>query len=167
MIQALYRSIYVHRIHTQILYDHSFGGVNPDKDSGSGFATPIRTQKRILIIDDEEDVTISLSKALEQNGFKTDPYTDPVLAYKNFREGLYDLVLLDIKMPVIDGFLLYQKIRKTDSRIKICFLTATEFFHEQIRQEHGLGGFNQESFLRKPIEIEDLVHAIRKLLKSG
>jgi DNA-binding response OmpR family regulator len=53
-------------------------------------------QKRILIIDDEPDVTTTLRSVLEQNGFRTESYNDPVLAYKNFREGLYDLVVLDI-----------------------------------------------------------------------
>ncbi len=82
----------------------------------------ITQQKRILIIDDELDVTITLRVVLEHYGFMTDSYNDPVLAYKNFRDGLYDLVLLDIKMPVVDGFLLYHKIRRTDSSVKICFL---------------------------------------------
>jgi DNA-binding response OmpR family regulator len=123
-------------------------------------------QKRILIIDDEEDVAISLSMALEQNGFKTDSFTNPELAYKNFREGFYDLVLLDIKMPEVDGFQLYQKVRKTDSRVKICFLTASEYYYEQFRKEQGFNSFKQEFFLRKPIATEDLVHEIEKLLKS-
>jgi len=105
-----------------------------------------------------------LQSVLEQNGFKTDSYTDPVAAYKNFREGLYDLVILDIRMPVIDGFLLYQKIKGTDSKVKICFLTATEYFHEEIRKRQGVGDFKQELFLRKPIENEELVHTIKKLL---
>jgi DNA-binding response OmpR family regulator len=123
-------------------------------------------QKRILIIDDEPDVTTALQSALEQDGFKTESYNDPVLAYKNFREGLYDLVILDIRMPVIDGFILYQKIKRTDSKVKICFLTATEYFQEEIRRELGLGNYKQESFLRKPIENKDLVREIDKLLQS-
>ncbi len=95
-------------IHDQILYHHSYGAVNSYVNSGLRFATPIQGQKRILIIDDEEDITITFSMALQQYGFKTNFYTDPELAYKNFRQGLYDLVILDIKMPVIDGFLLYK-----------------------------------------------------------
>lgn len=141
--------------------------MNSDKDSGPGFTTLVPNQKRILIIDDEEDVTLSLRVALEHNGFKTDSYTDAELAYKNFRDGLYDLVLLDIRMPVVDGFHLYQKIRKTDSRVKICFLTASEYIHEEIRKKYGLDGFKQQSFLKKPIEIEVLIQAINKLLQSG
>jgi DNA-binding response OmpR family regulator len=58
--------------------------------------------------------------ALEDSGYEVGSYTDPVLAYKSFREGLYDLVILDIKMPMVDGFLLYQKIKTTDSKVKIC-----------------------------------------------
>lgn len=123
--------------------------------------------KRILIIDDEQDVAITLRVTLEQNGYKTDFCTDPILVDKNFRDGLYDLVLLDIKMPVVDGFLLYQKIRKKDSKVRVCFLTASEFFREQIRKEHGFDNFKQELFLRKPIENEDLIHATRRLLESG
>ena len=125
----------------------------------------VQQQKRILIIDDNPDVTLSLRVALEQNGFKTDSYTNPALAYENFRDGQYDLVLLDIKMPEVDGFQLYQKIRKNDSRIKICFLTASEFYYEQFRKEQGFDNFKQEIFLRKPIETEDLVQAINKLLE--
>ena len=120
-------------------------------------------QKRILIIDDDPDITITLRMSLEDNGFKVNSYTDPVLAFENFSSDFYDLVLLDIKMKG-DGFHLYQKIKRVDNRIKICFLTATEFFHEEIRKEQGFGQFNQETFLRKPIE--DLVHAIKKLLQS-
>jgi DNA-binding response OmpR family regulator len=123
-------------------------------------------QKRILIIDDDLDITIALRISLEDNGFSTDSYTDPVLAFESFRDGQYDLVLLDIKMPEVDGFHLYQKIRKIDSNVKICFLTATEFFHEEIRKEHGFDEFNQETFLRKPIDTKDLVREIKRLLES-
>jgi DNA-binding response OmpR family regulator len=93
--------------------------------------------KRVLIIDDEPDIILTLRMALEQNGFRTDSYSDSILAYKNFRAGVYDLVLLDIKMPNVDGFQLYQKIKRTDSRVKICFLTASEFYDEEIRKEQG------------------------------
>jgi DNA-binding response OmpR family regulator len=61
-------------------------------------------QKRILIIDDELDIVTTLQMNLEDNGFKADSYTDPVAAYENFGDGRYDLVLIDIKMPVVDGF---------------------------------------------------------------
>jgi DNA-binding response OmpR family regulator len=121
-------------------------------------------QKRILIIDDDEDITITLRISLEDNGFSVDSYTDPVLAFENFKGGQYDLVILDITMPEVDGFHFYQKMRKIDSNVKVCFLTATEYFREEIRREHGLDELNNELFLRKPIETEDLVGEIKKLL---
>ena len=62
--------------------------MNSLNDSGSRFATQIPRQKRILIVDDEPDVTVTLRVPLEQNGFRTDSYTNPVIAYKNFRDGL-------------------------------------------------------------------------------
>jgi DNA-binding response OmpR family regulator len=120
--------------------------------------------KNILIIDDEPDIILTLRLALEQNGFRTDSYSDSILAYKNFRAGVYDLVLLDIKMPNVDGFQLYQKIKRTDSRVKICFLTASEFYDEEIRKEQGFDGFNEELFLRKPVEIACLIDTIRPLM---
>ena len=127
---------------------------------------PEQQQKRILIIDDDPDIAIILHVVLEDNGFKTDSYTDPELAYRNFRDGFYDLILLDIKMPEVDGFHFYQKIRETDSRVKVIFLTASEYYYEQYRKERGFDLFKQEFFLRKPIETEDLVQAINKLLES-
>jgi two-component system response regulator ChvI len=120
--------------------------------------------KRVLIIDDEPDIILTLRMALEQNGFRTDSYSDSILAYKNFRAGIYDLVLLDIKMPNVDGFQLYQKIKRTDSRVKICFLTASEFYDEEIRKQQGFEGFNEELFLRKPVEIACLIDTIRPLM---
>ncbi|MGB6672278.1 MAG: response regulator [Candidatus Nitrosopolaris sp.] len=120
--------------------------------------------KNILIIDDEPDIILTLRLALEQNGFRTDSYSDSILAYKNFRAGVYDLVLLDIKMPNVDGFQLHQKIKRTDSRVKICFLTASEFYDEEIRKEQGFDGFNKELFLRKPVEIACLIDTIRPLM---
>ena len=124
-------------------------------------------QKRILIIDDEQDIANILQLTLERYGFKTDAYTDPVLAYNNFRDGQYDLVILDIKMPGVDGFHLYQKIRRIDGKVKMIFLTASEYYYEQFRKEKGFKNFEQELFLRKPIGNEDLVQAINKLLKFG
>ena len=67
-------------------------------------------------------------------------------------------------MPIIDGFLLYQNIKTTDSKVKICFLTATEFYYEQIKNKYDYGDFKEELFLRKPIENKDLVNSIKKLL---
>lgn len=69
-------------------------------------------------------------------------------------------------MPVVDGLLLYQKIKSTDGRVKICFLTTSEFYYERIRKIRGLSGLDQVPFLRKPIDMEDLINTTKKLLES-
>lgn len=122
-------------------------------------------QKRILIIDDKQGTTVTLRIALEDKGFKIESYTSLLVAYENFIEGLYDLVILDIKMPVVDGFHLYKKIKAIDSRVKLIFFTASEFYYEQFRKEYGFDVFKQEFFLRKPIGTKDLVQTINKLSK--
>ena len=58
-------------------------------------------------------------------------FTDPVLALKNFKAWSYDLVILDIKMPEMDGFELHRQLKKTDNATKICFLTASEMYYEE------------------------------------
>jgi DNA-binding response OmpR family regulator len=74
------------------------------------------TMKKILIVDDEPDVCTVLKKVLEQYGFNADSYDDPILALENFKAGLYELLLLDIKMPEMDGFLLYQEMKKIENK---------------------------------------------------
>jgi CheY-like chemotaxis protein len=72
-----------------------------------------RNKKRILVVDDEVDITLSFSLALEDSGlFEVDTYNDPLVALSNYRPNSYDLLLLDIKMPHMDGFELYDKMKK-------------------------------------------------------
>ena len=75
---------------------------------------------RILILDDEMDNNVTVEAVLQDNGFKVDSYEDPVLALEKFKSYLYDLVILDIKMPQMDGFVVYNEIKKLDNRIKVC-----------------------------------------------
>ena len=122
-------------------------------------------KKRILIVDDEPDVNMVLRKVFEQSGFNTDSYDDPVLALENYNAGSYDLVLLDIKMPVMDGFHLYQEMKKIDNKIKICFLTASELYHEHFRKDQFCE-IDKDLFLRKPIENEDLIKKVNTIISS-
>ena len=80
--------------------------------------------KRILVVDDEPDVNITLRKVLEKNGFIVDSYENPFLALDNFKPHYYYLVILDIKMPKMSGFSFYREIKKLDQKMKVCFLTA-------------------------------------------
>ena len=81
---------------------------------------------KIFIVDDEPDLTQVSRLALEDHGFKVDSFNDPYLALSEYRPGLYDLVILDIKMPNMDGFELYLEIKKIDTNANVCFLTASE-----------------------------------------
>ena len=82
--------------------------------------------KKILLVDDEPDVTYTIKKIVEDNGYKVDSFNDPILALNSYKSNFYDLVILDIKMPIMDGFELYLKIREKDPKVKICFLTALQ-----------------------------------------
>jgi CheY-like chemotaxis protein len=134
--------------------------------------------KRILLVDDEPDITMAISIVLETDGFKVDSFNDPVLALSSFRSRYYDLVILDIKMPKMNGFELYAEIRKIDNQVKVCFITAGEMYYDGIRserQEEQIGriGLEEEEqyckldterFLQKPISNEDLVKIIEKMM---
>jgi len=77
--------------------------------------------KRILIVDDEHDITFVFKTGLEDNGFVVDTFNDPQLSISNFKTDLYDLLLIDIGIPKMNGFEFYKEIRKTDDKVKACF----------------------------------------------
>jgi DNA-binding response OmpR family regulator len=120
--------------------------------------------KRIMLVDDESDVTYTLEMVLEDNGFQVESYTDPTLALSNFRPGLYDLLLLDIKMPNMSGFDLYQKMKEIDSNVKACFLTASELFYKEYRKLDANTRINKEHFVQKPVRAAELIRKINEIL---
>jgi len=126
-------------------------------------------KKKILLVEDEEDITTVFNMVLEEGGYEVDSFSDPVLALKNFRKGWYDLVILDIKMPEMDGFELRRQIKKKDGGVRICFLTASELYYEQFRKERGLEDLvlDKDLFLRKPIQNEELIKEITRILNSN
>ena len=86
-----------------------------------------KTAGRILVVDDEPDIASLLKMALEYDGSfnSVQTFDDPLQALSNFKAGLYDLVILDITMPKVNGFDLYQEMTKIDSKVKFCFLTGS------------------------------------------
>src|ERR687886_1677249 len=112
-------------------------------------------KSRILLIDDEPDIAYLVKAGLERNGFEVDGYTDPILALQNFKCGLYQLLVLDIKMPKMDGIRLLERIKKEDEKIRICFFTASEEFASTYKSvfEHPENKF---LFVSKPISISKM-----------
>jgi len=121
--------------------------------------------KRVLVIDDEDDMTTTFRIILEMEGFKVDTFNDPLLALSRFKPNHYDLVLLDIIMPNIDGFKIYDEIKKIDTEIKILFLTANEIYYSK-RKREIYNMFGRDLFLQKPIENEELVKKINDILEK-
>jgi two-component system response regulator ChvI len=126
-----------------------------------------KKNKRILLVDDEPDIIYSVRKVLEIKGFVVDSYTNPTLALSNFKPGLYDLLLLDIRMPKMDGFELYQKMREIDRNVKVRFLTASELFYEEYRRRDDVyPGLDKEYFMQKPCRSEELIRQLNEILYS-
>jgi DNA-binding response OmpR family regulator len=111
--------------------------------------------KKILVVDDEYDITESIRNGLVKKGFEVTAYNDPVKALDEYVPGAHDLLLLDIRMPKMNGFELYREIKKKNDDIKICFFTAFEVYYEEFRKMFP--DFLVKCFIRKPITINDLV----------
>ena len=127
---------------------------------------PVTLAKNILLVDDELDVIYTIKNILEDNGFQIDSFNDPITALNSYRSNFYDLVILDIKMPKMDGFELYIKMREKDPKVKICFLTASEMYYEKFRKTRSEFGriIEEECFIQKPIKSEDLIRKLKDIM---
>ena len=123
--------------------------------------------KNILFVDDEKDVTLTIKTILEETGmFHVETFNDPDLALKRFKPNFYVLVLIDIMMPKMGGFELYEQLKKIDPEVMVCFLTASDRYHQAVREVDHCA-LNEELFLQKPISNGDLVREIdNKINKS-
>jgi CheY-like chemotaxis protein len=129
-------------------------------------------RKRILIVDDELDITFTFKMILEENGFnkQVDTYNEPLLALQNFKRGVYGLLIIDIVMPVMDGFRLYQQIKQIDNKPKVLFVTAY-LNHDVLRGYFPNKDENNEidkilednggRFMRKPVDSNELVRRVK------
>jgi DNA-binding response OmpR family regulator len=118
-------------------------------------------KKRILVVDDELDICLVLKIVLENNGFIVTYYCKPILALNEFKSNFYDLIILDIQMPDMNGFQLYNEIRKKDINSKICFVTASENIID-ITYKFPPG----YTIIKKPIENNDLIRIVNSLLSK-
>ncbi len=120
-----------------------------------------------MLVDDEPDIILALKTVLEENEFKVDSFIDPVLALKNFKADLYDLLVFDIKMSQLNGFELYLEIRKIDRTIKVCFLTALSEFVEYDEFKKDVSPKSGERyFIAKPIDNERMLERVNEMITS-
>jgi DNA-binding response OmpR family regulator len=128
-----------------------------------------KKQSKVLVVDDEPDINMSFKLTLENAGFIVDGYHDPLIALSNFKPSYYDLVVLDIKMPKMNGFELYTELQKIDNQVKVCFITAGEMYYNELRKGNGeeeeeYCRLDEDRFLQKPIPSVELVNRINKIM---
>ena len=103
--------------------------------------------------------------ALEENSFEVDAFDNALSALENFRNGLYHLLILDIKMPNMNGFQLYREIKKIDDKVKVCFLTAGEMYYGAYADIFN--ELDTNCFIRKPIENQELVKYLNEIITKS
>jgi len=116
---------------------------------------------RILIVDDEKGITNALKVGLEHSGFDIDTYNDARAALSRYEAGMYALIVIDIRMPGMNGFELFRALKKKDASAKICFLTAFDVYEREFKRLFPK--MKVEGFLRKPISISQMASAITKI----
>ena len=126
-------------------------------------SSPIAERKRLLIVDDEPDITSVLRRGLEQYGFAVDTFNDAVETLSHFKVGYYDLLLLDISMPKMNGFELYNEMAKIDNKVKVCFMTAFEMYRDEFKRLFPKLSLN--CFANKPISIKTLANLLKMELE--
>ena len=119
--------------------------------------------KRIMVVDDEPDVTTVIKSGLESQGYVVDAFNSAEDALTNFKPGVYDMLITDIRMPVMNGFDLYHEIRKNDDKIKIALMTAFEIYENQFRKMFK--NVDVKCFLKKPVSISNLTRINEELVK--
>ena len=119
-----------------------------------------------MAVDDEQDITTTLKVGLEVDGlFDVDIFNNPKSALRSYKPNFYALVLIDIRMPRMDGFELYEGLKKIDPDVKVCFLTASEMYHEEVR-EKDYSNLCNDVFIQKPILTDNLITEINKKINS-
>lgn len=122
--------------------------------------------KRVLIVDDDPDITLTFKKGLEAENekssnlfFEVSTYNDPINALSEFKPNLYDLLLVDINMPKMDGLEFSAKILEQDINVRVCFITATEINTRALREQYS--SLSIGCFIKKPVTIENLVERVK------
>lgn len=138
-----------------------------DEDAIREYKKQNHRKTKILIIDDEPDNALLFRNALEKKGFKeVDTANDPILALKNFKQGSYDLLIIEVVMRQIDGFRLFEELRKKDSKVKVCFITIGKVNYQAMRDVFPDATPTDDigCFICKPVNMDDLVRHVKREL---
>jgi DNA-binding response OmpR family regulator len=139
-----------------------------DPDTGKSISLPLsagsQLHKRILVIDDIPDIVFTLRVGLESDPtIQVDCFDNPVTALVEFKPNFYDLLLIDINMPLLDGFQLAQNLVRRDLNVRVCFMTSGEINMAAAREVHPLKSIG--CFIKKPVTAEELLRRIRAELE--
>jgi DNA-binding response OmpR family regulator len=137
---------------------------NQIKSSSSLLSHGPQLHKRILVVDDNSDIVFTLRIGLESDpNIQVYSYDNPVTALLEFEPNFYDLLLIDVNMPMMDGFQLAQKLLQKDLNVRVCFMTSGEINMDAAREVHPLKSIG--CFIKKPITAEQLLRRIRAELE--
>ena len=123
----------------------------------------MREHPKIFIVDDEEDVLLTLRRGLENHGFVVDTYCDPIVALSNLNAGVYSICLIDLRLPKMNGLELSLRIRKIDKSVKICLITGFPAYYERLLEENPEMDFT--CFIKKPVSIDILSKRLKAELE--
>lgn len=121
--------------------------------------------KKVLVVDDDLDITLLIKEGLELKGFHIESYNDPQVALQEFKPGFYDLMLVDIRMPKLNGFEFYHEVRRSDISVKVCFITALSISYEEISKTLPPELVTRKNIIQKPIGIKELANKINEILR--
>lgn len=124
----------------------------------------IKKQPLVMVTDDDPDSALSVQMHLEDSGYRVKTYTNPLKALSEFKNFHYDLVLLDVKMPGMDGFQLYQRLKKIDKSCKVCFITAFEIYYKSLKEFYP--NLDVTCFIQKPVTRKKLLKIVEQEINS-
>jgi CheY-like chemotaxis protein len=136
------------------------------EEEQGGLHNQTTRRKRILLVDDEHDICMVYQIVLQDAGYECISYIDPVTALQEFRPNYYDLILLDIKMPVLNGFEICKKMIEIDKTVHIIFITASEEYYEKFRGQR-FPELAKINYIQKPIGNEELVRLVDMIIANS
>ena len=134
-------------------------------DIGNVDVTKSSHSQKILVVDDEQDIVFTLKTILTEAGFTVDAFTNPSVAFEMFRPEKYELIILDIRMPGLNGFELYMKLFEQDKSIKVLFLTAVNEFSMYAKFKNSVSPMSgKRYYLQKPVDLTKLLQRVGDML---